>query len=160
MAKSISSGLVSCVATATQTGNDTSTYATIATGLTDLDTSLWSIVGARIYWSTASSCVAADAMIHGILTRSIGATNPANSAEILRGSWATANTGGVAVTVVFDPAKEVWLPITTLTAQPNLYFYCTTTNTAATNVMYVEVFYELAKAANIEVKHNMVRNIV
>lgn len=142
--------------TASQSVADTTTSASIDTGLTvDSKTGL-SIFALEVYWSNGESAVAADWELNVQLNTDTGTQLPNAADNICSIMWGVQNSAGVAVAVPYEPQKQVILLEPRLTVQPTLYIVITSALTGQTNTVYYRAFYETVKLTDLEVMRLLV----
>lgn len=133
----------------TQGGADTTGYALFP--LPDLDgKSGRRILGMRAFWSGAQAAAAADHVLQAIVQTQTGAVAaPTDNEFICAVAWGQQNTAGVAVTLNYEPYKEVALMDERVTVQ-DIYAAVPSTTTGLTNTVYVQLFYETVKLTELE----------
>lgn len=137
--------------TVTQTGNDTYTFGTIATGLIADGKSGWQINRIEAFWVNGKTVAAADYEISAIITTTGTSTTFGNDDELVRTSWGLQNTAGVAVAVPYEPLKVFDLFEPRVTVQPYIYPAVVSSGTAQTNIMVISMFYDIVKLSDLEV---------
>lgn len=140
----------------TQSGADTETRVSFATGLTADGKALWQINGIEAYWKDGAAVAAADWSLTAYLETSATAFDPANIDVIDSLAWGLQNTGGVAVAVPYEPQKAHMLIEPRLTAQPTLYVGVASAGTSQANDVVIVVYYEVVKATDNEVLRMLV----
>lgn len=135
----------------TQTGNDTFTTGSIATGLTVDGKAGWSIIAIEAYWVDGAAVAAGDWTLNAKLATVSTSTSFVDDDEIARVDWGLQNTGGVAVSVPYEPFKGISLAEPRITVQPTIYVGVESTSTGQANDVVFRVYYEIVKLTDLEV---------
>lgn len=135
----------------TQTGADTSTAATIQTGLTVDGKTGWSVFAIEAYWADGSAVAAGDWSLSAYVNTTGTTSTPVQDDEIGRVSWGLQNTAGVAVAVPYDPQRSVVLIEPRVTVQPQIYAVVQSAATGQANDVVLIVYYEIVKLTDLEV---------
>jgi len=134
----------------TQTGNDTFTSLAIDTNLTVDGKAGWLISAIEASWVDGAAVAAGDWTLNAIVATVATATTFADDAEIARLSWGLQNTGGVAVSVPYEPQKAYGLLVPRLTVAPFIYLNVQSTATGQANDVVFKVYYEIEKVSELE----------
>jgi len=135
----------------TQSGADTATGTTIATGLTVDGKAGWLISEMEVYWVNSESAVAADYELQAALMSESAAISLVSLDTIELVSWAVQNTAGVAVAFPVEPIKRKVLFEPRVTVQPLLHIRTESNGTGQANQVIYRVKYEIVKLTDIEV---------
>ena len=138
------------IVTAIQGGADTTSSATIETGIVADSKSGILITGFDVHWVNGSGVAAADYEVRAQLNTVSGALAFSSVDQVDQICWGLQNTAGVAVAVPYEPTKQIVLTEPRLTVQPNIYFTLSSTGTAQANQATVRVYYEIVKLTDIE----------
>jgi len=148
--------LIKLVGLVTQSGADTQTAASIATGLSLLGSGFFGIkiLGVDFDWVDCAAVAAADSRLDAIIstveTPALNFTTDDN--VLLKGSWVVQNTGGVAVAIPVDPIKSV-MPFPgyeSMTVQDDLWLIAASSNTAQANDLRATIYCETVKLTETE----------
>lgn len=135
----------------TQSGNDTFTTVAIDTNLTVDGKQGWQINAIEAYWVDGAAVAAGDWSLHAVLATISTATTFVDDDEIARIDWGMQNTGGVAVSVPYDPFRGLSLAEPRITVQPTIYVGVQSSGTSQANDVIFRVYYELVKLTDLEV---------
>lgn len=135
----------------TQAGNDTFTSAAIATALTVDGKVGWNIMAMEAYWSDGAAVAAGDWYLNAKLATISTTTAFSDDDEICRLDWGMQNTGGVAVSVPYEPFRGLSLAEPRVTVQPNIYVSVESSGTSQANDVIFRVYYEIVKLTDLEV---------
>lgn len=135
----------------TQSGNDTFTAASITTGLTVDGRAGWSLTAIEAYWVDGAAVAAGDWSLHAKLATISTSTSFVDDDEIARVDWGMQNTGGVAVSVPYEPFRGISLAEPRVTVQPTIYVGVESSNTGQANDVVFRVYYEIVKLTDLEV---------
>jgi len=135
----------------TQGGADTFTAVAIDTNLTVDGKAGWSISAIEAYWVDGAAVAAGDWSIHAKLATIATSTSFVDDDEIARVDWGLQNTGGVAVSVPYEPFRGISLPEPRVTVQPIIYVQVESSGTAQANDVIFRVYYDIVKLTDLEV---------
>jgi len=140
----------------TQTGADTETRVEIATGIDSDSRAIWNITGISALWSDGAAVAAADFSLLAYITTLDSAFSGVNVDYLPPVSWGLQNTGGVAVSVPYEPFKRMEFANGRATAQPSIYVGVYSNGTGQANDVIVTVEYEIIKATEMEILRMLV----
>jgi len=135
----------------TQTGNDTFTAGSIDTNLTVDGGKGWEITAMEAYWSDGAAVAAGDWSLSAVCNITGASTTYADDAEICRVSWGLQNTGGVAVSVPYEPLRAIGLLVPRVTVAPIISVCVQSSGTAQANDVIFRLYYNIVSLKDAEV---------
>ncbi len=135
----------------TQSGSDTFTSSAIDTNLTVDGKTGWSIKAVEAYWADGAAVAAGDWYLNAKLATISTSTTFTDDDEIARLDWGMQNTGGVAVSVPYEPFRGISLAEDRVTVQPTIYVGVESSGTGQANDVLFRVYYDIVKLTDLEV---------